>query len=497
MAQSESGAAGRAINSRWIWPFELLEKIGEGGMGVVYRARYVGNNRIVAVKLLPDEISSNPIIAARFDRELEILKQLRHPNIVHCFGGVCESQQRFYAMELVEGGTLADLLRQKRRLSWDHVLEYGLQMCAALQYAHERGIVHRDLKPANFLIAKGGQLKLSDFGLATMASATKITRAGKTAGTFLYMAPEQIRGQPPVSPQTDLYALGCVLYELLTGQPPFQGDSPAEILRKHIKEPPPHVATQLLDCPAALDQLIVDLLQKNPLDRPASAAIVANRLLGILRPSIAPVDAQAPTPRAALPAVQVSPSDSEFETPASPQASPRSLLPWVAVILLLSASSLTGWWQAVRWSRHAAQRERAWVETALSGPQTVRVAALHKLATFDALSPESAEAIGSLLDDPDPQIRLTVLRLLQRQPQIGVGKVAVLRRIQQRDSDDRVRAAADLAAQAIREVPASGSVWWYVVGGIVLLAAGGGCAGWLFYRGYLGRWFRVSSSSRD
>ncbi len=112
--------------SQWIWPFELIEKIGEGGMGVVYRARYVGNDRIVAVKLLPTDIAENPTISARFDRELEILKQLKHPNIVHCFGGVCESKQRFYAMELIEGGTLAELLRQKKRFSWDYVVEYGL-----------------------------------------------------------------------------------------------------------------------------------------------------------------------------------------------------------------------------------------------------------------------------------------------------------------------------------------------------------------------------------
>lgn len=103
---------GSRVESRWIWPFELLDKLGEGGMGVVYRARYVGNNRMVAVKLVPDEIAKNPTLVARFERELEVLKQLRHPHIVHCFGGICESKQRFYAMELVEGGTLHGLLRE-------------------------------------------------------------------------------------------------------------------------------------------------------------------------------------------------------------------------------------------------------------------------------------------------------------------------------------------------------------------------------------------------
>src|SRR6266498_2616059 len=124
MTQLEQGTAGRTMASRWIWPFELLEKIGEGGMGLVYRARYVGNDRIVAVKLLPTDVADNPSLTARFDRELEILKQLRHPNIVYCFGGTCESKQRFYAMELVEGGTLAELLLERKRFSWDRVVDY-------------------------------------------------------------------------------------------------------------------------------------------------------------------------------------------------------------------------------------------------------------------------------------------------------------------------------------------------------------------------------------
>ncbi len=115
-------------------------------------------------------------------------------------------------MELLEGGTLAELLRKRGRVSWDHVIEYGLQMCSALDYAHARGVIHRDIKPGNFLLTKSGQLKLSDFGLATMVAASRITRAGKTAGTFQYMAPEQIQGKPPISNKTDLYALGCVFF---------------------------------------------------------------------------------------------------------------------------------------------------------------------------------------------------------------------------------------------------------------------------------------------
>ena len=268
------------LEKRWIWPFELLDKLGEGGMGVVYRARYVVDNRHVAVKLLPPDIA-NETILSRFERELEILKTLRHPNIVRSFGGVCEGNQHFYAMELVEGGTLDRLLEQRGKFSWEMVVQFALQMASAPSYAHERGVVHRDVKPGNFLLTTGGKVKLSDFGLATVEAATKITAAGKTMGTFPYMAPEQIRGRPPVAPQTDLYALGCVIFEMLTGRTPFTGETPAEVMHKHLDQTPQRVTELAPDCPIALDVLVRDLLQKDPNDRPEGAYIVAKRLTDI------------------------------------------------------------------------------------------------------------------------------------------------------------------------------------------------------------------------
>ena len=144
---------------------------------------------------------ANETILSRFERELEILNTLRHPHIVRCFGGVCEGNQHFYAMELVEGGTLDHLLEERGKFSWEATIQFALQMASGLAYAHERGVVHRDVKPGNFLLTPAGKLKLSDFGLATVEAATKITAAGKTMGTFPYMAPEQIRGRPPVSPR--------------------------------------------------------------------------------------------------------------------------------------------------------------------------------------------------------------------------------------------------------------------------------------------------------
>lgn len=273
--------AASATDNRWIWPFELEAQIGSGGMGVVYRARFVKNDRRVALKLLPEGVASNATIVARFERELEILKDLRHPHIVHCFGGTCEGSRRFYAMELVEGGTIESVLKEQGRINGSRTIEYALELCSALAYAHAQGVIHRDIKPGNLLLTKDGKIKLGDFGLALMAASNKLTAAGKTMGTLFYMAPEQIRGRPPISHKTDLYAMGCVLFEMLTGNPPFVGNSPGEILHQHIHVEAPKVRTIVKDCPEVLESVIFDLMQKDPGDRPADAWVVARRLKGI------------------------------------------------------------------------------------------------------------------------------------------------------------------------------------------------------------------------
>ena len=232
-----------------------------GGLSL---ATYTKNNQIVALKLLSAELSSKPRLVARFERELAILKKLKHPNIVPCYGGGKIGDQHFLAMELIEGGTLAAELKKRNKLSWEEVIPIGLQICSALEHAHEHDIIHRDLKPSNLLRTKDGKIKLADFGIARDNDATALTAAGKTVGTFAYMAPEQIRGDPPVTAQTDLYALGCVMYELLTGQPPFSAETAGELLYQHIEKKPVRVSTFALDCPVWLDTLLQRLLEKSP-----------------------------------------------------------------------------------------------------------------------------------------------------------------------------------------------------------------------------------------
>ncbi|MBL9123657.1 MAG: serine/threonine protein kinase [Planctomycetaceae bacterium] len=266
------------METRRMGPFLLDEQIGAGGMGVVYRATYIKTGQQVAVKFVPVELAENERITARFERELNILRKLRHPHIVHCYGGGLEGSRLYYAMELVPGGTVAQLLRERGKLSWETTIQYGLQIASALHHAHQAGIIHRDLKPANLLIAKEGKIKLSDFGLARDITATGLTAAGRALGTFAYMSPEMIRGTPPVSHKSDLYSLGCVLYEFLAGRPPFKGDSPAEMIYQHMEQDPPRVSTVALDCPLWLEALITQLLEKDPAKRPRDAAAVETAL---------------------------------------------------------------------------------------------------------------------------------------------------------------------------------------------------------------------------
>lgn len=263
---------------RTIGPFQLDRQIGHGGMGIVYSAVYPATGKTVAVKVLSPGLMSDPKLLKRFEREIEILKRMNHPNIVKYFGGGTEKNQRYYAMEYIDGGSLQDVLKKRSRLSWEQAVHVGRQVASALEHAHNAGIIHRDLKPANLFLSKKGRLKLGDFGIARDTEATALTAAGKTVGTYAYMAPEQIQAGPAISRKTDLYALGCLLYEVLVGETPFQSETPMEMLMQHLQDDPYNVCEKVPDCPILLDQLIDELLAKNPDDRPYDALAVHTRL---------------------------------------------------------------------------------------------------------------------------------------------------------------------------------------------------------------------------
>lgn len=455
--------------SRWIWPFELLEQIGEGGMGVVYRARYVVNGRHVALKMLPGDVKDETSLA-RFEREVEILKSLKHPNIVRSFGGVCEDKRRFYAMELVEGGTLEDKLREKGKLAWEQVVYYGLQMCAALECSHQAGIVHRDVKPSNFLVTPNGQLKLGDFGLASVIASRRITAAGKTAGTFLYMAPEQIRGLA-VTPKTDLYALGCVLYELLTGRAPFVGQTPAATLHLHCHTDPPRPTETVLDCPVSLERLILQLMEKDPELRPASAAAVARELKAVSL-TISVVSPQAD--RTDRPLGYVDPARREPKTapliPALTSTTRQtSLLSIVLAVLLML--SLAG--NVTQRSRHDESWQQSWIQAASSPHREVRLAAAEILGKMAPRSPASVSALTQGLTDADMQVRTQCILGLQTAGGAARSAIPALVKVRNNDPQPTVRDAAEVALTSIRLAPAQRSRMGWMILATVLLGGVG------------------------
>lgn len=261
--------------------FDLREVIGSGTVGTVHRAIDRSSGAAVAVKVLLPSISRDPNITARFAREMAILEKLHHPNVVAYCGGGVERDQLFYAMELVEGPTLEEILRRRRRLSWQETVECAWQVCSALQHAHNQGIVHRDVKPSNLFLSPEGELKLGDFGIALDTGESELTEAGLTVGSYQYMAPEQVRGEHRISGQTDLYALGCTIYRMIVGRLPFRGSNFAQIFDQHLHTPPPLMRDEVPECPAALDDVVQDLLAKEPGDRPINARLVQGRIAQI------------------------------------------------------------------------------------------------------------------------------------------------------------------------------------------------------------------------
>ncbi len=261
----------------------LIEaELGSGAMGVVYRGFNKARNRTAAVKVISADQVGKGKSLDRFKREIEILKQFNHPNIVRIVGGGVSGGKYYYAMEYITGPTLDRVLGERGQLPWREVVDLGIQLCDALQFAHDHQVVHRDLKPSNLMVTETGQLKLTDFGIAKRLDATQsLTATGRTLGTAAYMAPEQIRGTPEISHKTDLYALGAVFYQMLTGDPPFKGATALVLMHAHMNEPAPRPSDKVEDIPKALDDLVVTLMAKAPQDRPWDATAVGEILKGL------------------------------------------------------------------------------------------------------------------------------------------------------------------------------------------------------------------------
>ena len=250
-----------------------------GTVGTIYAATERETGRSFAIKKLHPRVSHDPLIRARFRREMAVMQRLDHPNIISFIGRGEDDGQLFYVMELVEGGTVKELLLGGGRFEWPVVIDVASQICSALQHAHNHGVIHRDLKPGNLFLTTLGDVKLGDFGIARDLKNADITAAGMTVGTHAYMAPEQITGDDSVSGKADLYSLGCCLFEMLVGRTPFVGETPVELFEQHLKTKPARVRDFVSDCPPELDEIVDQLLAKNPEDRPFNARNVQATML--------------------------------------------------------------------------------------------------------------------------------------------------------------------------------------------------------------------------
>jgi serine/threonine protein kinase len=270
------------VKQQIVGGYEVGALLGSGTVGEVYHARHCESGIPAVLKFLHEQTAREPDAQRRFVREVAIAEKLDHPNIVRHYDCGLHDDQYFFAMEFVDCGTLKDMLRQRRTLPWREAAECAIQICAALQHAHDRGIIHRDLKPANLFVSTEGQVKVGDFGLARDVNKSRLTLEGQTVGTCRYMAPEQITGDAELTGAADLYALGCILYRAIVGEPPFDGESIIDIFEAHLYSEPRPPAILADDCPEDLSDLIMRLLEKDPRDRPASAAQVQAALEDIV-----------------------------------------------------------------------------------------------------------------------------------------------------------------------------------------------------------------------
>jgi formylglycine-generating enzyme required for sulfatase activity len=305
-----------------IGPYRILDLLGEGGMGRVFRALHTRLGREVALKVIRREKLANPMTVRRFRQEIQAVAQLSHPNVVLAFDADEAGGDHYLAMEYVDGVDLTKYVRDRGPLPVTVACDYVRQAALGLHHAYERGLVHRDVKPSNLIAAKTGQVKVLDLGLAMLneglgsESATRVTQEGFVIGTPDFLAPEQAQNPLHVDTRADIYSLGATLYYLLTGKVPYEGNNPTEKLMKHVSDPPPSLLKRLPTAPPQLDQLIQWLMAKDPKARPQTPMQVAAALAPFVPGASQPLPAYPPG-GAPLGAVDPSGSSQIFRLPQS------------------------------------------------------------------------------------------------------------------------------------------------------------------------------------
>jgi eukaryotic-like serine/threonine-protein kinase len=260
----EAGASSRKFQ---ISGYQVISKIGKGSMGVVYKAKQMSVDRVVAIKILLDTLAQNKEFIKRFEREAKIAAKLAHNNVVNAIDAGEVDGHYYFVMEYVEGVTIKDVLEKNKVFEEKESLRIVLAVADALKHAHGRGLIHRDVKPENVILTRGGDVKLADLGLARLTDDEKwgLAEAGMAIGTPYYISPEQVRGQTDIDIRADIYSLGATLYHMVTGRVPYGGETPADVMRKHVDPkvalvPPDHLNMSLS---GGLGMVIETMMAKN------------------------------------------------------------------------------------------------------------------------------------------------------------------------------------------------------------------------------------------
>ena len=326
--------------------YRLERKIGSGGMADVYLAVDESLGRQVAIKILSDRYASDAGFVERFRREASAAASLNHPNIVSVYDRGEAEGTYYIAMEFLDGPTLKDEITRRAPLPEAEAIGYATQALDALDFAHRRGVIHRDVKPHNMVMNEDGRLKVTDFGIARAGNAQQMTEVGSIVGTAQYLSPEQARGHA-VGPQSDLYSMGIVLYEMLTGELPFTGGSAVEIAMKQVSDTPPPLHEQNRLVSPAMEQVVMRALAKDPALRYSSARAMADELRRVGRGGAASSETvQATRVISAAEAARAESATSVLRPapPAEPPAGPkRSAWPWVLVVVLLLIAAGIGY----------------------------------------------------------------------------------------------------------------------------------------------------------
>jgi eukaryotic-like serine/threonine-protein kinase len=314
--------------------YEIVEILGAGGMGQVYKVRNILSDRIEAMKVLLPNLEGDPGLADRFLNEIKVQATLDHPNIAKLHTAMRTGNQLVMVMEFVDGTSLSQAL-QSGPLSPGTAAAYAAEVLDALGYAHAHGVIHRDIKPANIMLTRSGQIKLMDFGIARVQANRHLTQTGSTVGSLFYMSPEQIKGSDPDG-RSDLYSLGITMYEMVTGRRPFLGDSDFQIMSAHLQQAPMAPIEVIPGIPTALSDIILMAIEKDPAARFQSAEAFRAALASAFPAAVTPTRTMVPVtavPVAAVPitAMPVAVSAPTMTPPPLPRAEPQPVAaaPWV------------------------------------------------------------------------------------------------------------------------------------------------------------------------